>query len=355
MNKKEINMNFIPGIELNRDYYSEIIKPLLEKQFPELKYSAALIGYGSDVLGLDNKTSMDHNWGPRCVLFIDKQNYHLKEEIDIFLKYNLPFEFRSFSTNYSDPRYDQTQKMIFTKSYPINHLIDIYEVEEYFQSQLSVKNLDNVSLLEWLTFNDQILIELTSGEIFYDGLQKLTKLQENLRFYPTDILRLKLASLWLSISNEEAFIGRCIELNDSIGLKLIISRIVSSIMKISFYLDYKYIPYSKWFGSLFEKTSNAKVLSPKIQSLLGENDKSKVQEKICDLYENLILLHNKRNKLPTIENKIQGYFGRPYKVIFAETIVEKLMNSIEEQSLKKIDLNKVALDIKLESIDFTEF
>ena len=41
---------FIPGIQLNQLFYNEAVKPILASAFPGLHYSAALIGYGSDVL-----------------------------------------------------------------------------------------------------------------------------------------------------------------------------------------------------------------------------------------------------------------------------------------------------------------
>jgi hypothetical protein len=43
--------SFIPGLELNQLYYNEVVGPILAAEFPELAYSSALIGYGSDVLG----------------------------------------------------------------------------------------------------------------------------------------------------------------------------------------------------------------------------------------------------------------------------------------------------------------
>lgn len=46
--------------------------------FKSLPYSAAFMGYGSTVLGVDNKTSMDHNWGPRCIIFLSNDNIKYK-------------------------------------------------------------------------------------------------------------------------------------------------------------------------------------------------------------------------------------------------------------------------------------
>ncbi|MHA1654890.1 MAG: hypothetical protein ACTSWT_00045 [Candidatus Heimdallarchaeota archaeon] len=66
---------FIPGLELNRRFYNEIVKPILKKNYPNLSYSVARIGFGSDVLGFDTERSTDHDWGPRLELFLEKKEY----------------------------------------------------------------------------------------------------------------------------------------------------------------------------------------------------------------------------------------------------------------------------------------
>ena len=44
---------FIKGLELSELFYEQAVKPILAKSFPDLTYSAALIGRGSEVLGFD--------------------------------------------------------------------------------------------------------------------------------------------------------------------------------------------------------------------------------------------------------------------------------------------------------------
>ncbi len=46
---------FIPGVQLNEMFYREAVAPILAGAFPDLRYSAALIGHGSDVLGFDSE------------------------------------------------------------------------------------------------------------------------------------------------------------------------------------------------------------------------------------------------------------------------------------------------------------
>ena len=93
---------FISGLELNESFYQEVIKPILESNFSGLKYSAALIGYGSDVLSFDTFTSTDHEWGPRLLLFLSETDYEKhRAEIDNTLSEKLPYKFKGFSTNFS--------------------------------------------------------------------------------------------------------------------------------------------------------------------------------------------------------------------------------------------------------------
>ena len=51
---------FIPGLALSSAFYTEIVAPILADAYPRLRYSAALIGYGSEVLGYDTARSTDH-------------------------------------------------------------------------------------------------------------------------------------------------------------------------------------------------------------------------------------------------------------------------------------------------------
>lgn len=51
---------FIKGRALSEGFFFDAAKPLLDAHFPDLVYSAGLLGFGSDVLGYDDSTSTDH-------------------------------------------------------------------------------------------------------------------------------------------------------------------------------------------------------------------------------------------------------------------------------------------------------
>jgi len=62
-----VGTEWIPGLELSRGFYHDVVRPLLG----DVRHSAGLLGWGSDVLGYDTARSTDHGWGPRLLVFVD--------------------------------------------------------------------------------------------------------------------------------------------------------------------------------------------------------------------------------------------------------------------------------------------
>ena len=84
---------FIPGRELAQAFYVEVVAPLVA----DVPHSAALLGWGSDVVGFDTERSTDHGWGPRLQLFVaDDDVADLRSRIDR----GLPDEFRGWPTRF---------------------------------------------------------------------------------------------------------------------------------------------------------------------------------------------------------------------------------------------------------------
>jgi len=345
-------MKFIPGLELNQRFYSEIVKPLLKQFDPGLNYSACLIGYGSDVLGFDNATSMDHNWGPRMQIFVQKKDTGRIETIRQYLRDHLPGEFLGLPTNFSVKGPDGTQRMELSTTKEVNHLIEVYDLDDYL-TEIFHKDVAELSNLDWLCITEQKLVELTSGCVFYDGLNRLNQVRSALRYYPRDVKLIKLAAYWDCVSNEEAFVGRAVEFDDLLGEKVIAARIVNTMLKSCVVVKETYIPYSKWFTRKFEE-----LILPEIKAMavstLTENDPQKIEECLANLYLEILRMQNSSVGLPKIEREISNYYKRPYKVIMASEIVDVLRKAIIDEQLKHLDLRLVGIDNKVDANDFTD-
>jgi hypothetical protein len=344
-------MEFVPGLKLNEQYFLQVVKPLLNDFDADLAYSACLIGYGSDVLGFDNPTSMDHNWGPRGQIFLSRQDAAKIGEIDLYLRSRLPLEFAGFPTNYSEKGPDGTQHMLPIRDGPVNHLIEFYTYEDYFY-EIFGEALEPRSNLDWLKVPEQRLVEVTSGKVFHDGLGRLNTIREKLCYYPREVQLIKLAAYWHWIENEEAFVGRMTEMDDLLGSKLIAARITSTLLKICFVVKGNYIPYSKWFSRGFDELGLAAVKAGAMTVLRADEPKA-IETHLAALYLEVLKLQNECGRFPRVEKRIQKYYQRPYQVIRAGEIVEALRTEVTDLALHNLDLMLVAIDNKLDGLDFT--
>ncbi len=163
---------FIKGLELCEGFFNEYAKPIIDEYFPNLQYSAGLIGYGSDVLGYDDAVSRDHMWGPRFYMFLSKKDIDKKDEIFNKFAENLPYEYMGYSVNFteSDPNDCGVQHPQFIDSGKVNPLIFIQTFDKFLIDEIGTADLDNISYLDWLAISEHRLLSLVSGKLFVDRL-----------------------------------------------------------------------------------------------------------------------------------------------------------------------------------------
>lgn len=129
-----VKTDFIPGLELCALFYSEIIKPILDLDFPGTLYSAALIGAGSEVLGFDTEMSRDHDWGPRVKLFFNEDDFAVKaKQIEALIKGNLPNQCRDHPVQWAidGPIGNPCVELLTIRNFFLNYLnFDIHAEPE---------------------------------------------------------------------------------------------------------------------------------------------------------------------------------------------------------------------------------
>jgi len=125
------------GLELCECLYVEAVEPILEEHFPDVAYSAARLGPGSDVLGFDTPQSMDHDWGPRLTLFLNEADHErYRDEIDRVLRQKLPREIRGYPTDFGLHE-DGTSVMRAGADGPVTHHVTIHTVRAFFGRYLN--------------------------------------------------------------------------------------------------------------------------------------------------------------------------------------------------------------------------
>ena len=343
---------FIPGLKLCELFYEKEVRPILSKEFPTLRYSAAVIGWGSEVLGFDTPISRDHHWGPRVLLFLNNQDYsRLKHEISQTLSDNLPYEFLGYSTSYSEPEFNGVRNAITIKRGPVNHMVNIFTVKSFFKARLGFDPSKKIGVTEWLTFPQQRLLELVSGEVYHDGLGQLHKLRQKLKFYPTDVWLYMLSAQWKRISQEEAFVGRTGDVGDELGSRVMAGRMVREIMKLAFLMEKEYAPYSKWLGTAFSRLKIATKLKPVLEKVLLANTWKARARKLAHAYSIVAKQHNTLRITKPLPTKATKYYGRPYLVIHGDTFASSIKEAIRDPKIRRIPANVGSIDQFIDSHD----
>ena len=255
--------DFIPGLQLSEALYREAVAPILAREFPRLPYSAARIGTGSDVLGFDTVRSTDHEWGPRLLLFLSEADAatHGPAIVET-LRHTLPREIRGYPTNFGPTDEAGVSVLQPIESGPVEHKVEVTTLPRFLQERLGITSAQELDVLDWLTFSEQALLEVTAGALFHDGLGTLAEARDLLAYYPHDIWLYLLAAQWARISQQEPFVGRTGEVGDELGSALIAADLVQDVMRLGFLMERRYAPYSKWFGSAFAQLGCAARLTP---------------------------------------------------------------------------------------------
>ena len=346
---------FIPGLKLCELFYQDQVRPILNEEFPNLRYSAAVIGWGSEVLELDTAMSRDHHWGPRVLLFLTPQDdSKLKHRISQSLSNNLPYEFMGYSTSFSKPERNGVRLPVKIKRGPVNHMVQIFTLKSFFEARLNFYPSKKIKVTDWLTFPQQRLLEIVSGKVYHDGLGELQKIRAKLEFYPRDVWLYLLAAQWTKISQEEAFVGRTGDVGDELGSQVVAARLVREIMKLAFLMEKKYAPYSKWLGTAFGKLKIGNKMTPVLRDVLLAKTWNTRERKLAQAYSIVARQHNALKITKPLPTKVTKYFGRPYLVIHGDAFASAIREAIRDPKVKSITPNVGSIDQFVDSTDVLE-
>lgn len=329
---------FIPGKKLSGLFYEQAVRPLIDRITPDLRYAAALIGDGSEVLGYDDRISGDHDWGPRLTLFLTEADIaKSRERIHDYLANNLPFEFMGYPTNFGepDPEDNGTRLLKTALQYPINHRVEIFTVRDYIKKYLDFDIADHLTAIDWLTIPHCKLLGLARAEIFRDQIG-LRDILLRFEFYPHDLWLYMLACGWKRIEQEEHLLGRADQVGDSLGAGLIAARLVRDIVRLVFLMRKQYPPYPKWLGTAFGNLENTGELQCYLDAVLNAAAYTEREQNLCAAYSLLVKLHNDLNLTEPLSDDVSNFFNRPFKVINAGRIVTSLIKQIKVEEVRRL-------------------
>ena len=305
-------MAFIPGIELARRFYAEAVRPLLDRQFPGLPHTAALIGPGSEVLGYDTARSTDHDWGPRVQLFLSPE--HRPQLTELFAE-RLPDAFAGWHRE---------------------RPVELLDLGELCVGRLGFDPRRGVRTHDWLTTPAQRFAEMTAGAVFHDDAGELTEVREALRWYPDDVWRFVLAGQWQRIGQEEPFVGRCGDVGDELGSAIVAARLARDVMRLCLLMQRRYPPYSKWLGTAFARLPGIGTVHEGLTAAIRAARPADRQAGLCQAYEAAAARHNALGLTRPLDPTVRPFHDRPFLVLDAGRFATALQSTITDPALRSL-------------------
>ena len=317
---------FIPGLRLAGEYYTEVVRPLLDEQFPAVGYAAALVGQGSEVLGFDTGRSVDHDWGPRLQVFLADDDQSRAGQVTAVLAGRLPATFRGYPVAFAvtgEPG-----------GGPARHRVEVTGLGGWLSRQLGFDPRHGVSVRDWLATPSQRLAEVTGGAVFHDGPGELTGVRDALSWYPRDLWLYVLRCQWQRISQEEPFPGRCAEAGDDLGSAVVTARLVRDLMRLWLLMNRRYPPYSKWLGTAFSRVPGTATLAANLSAALAATNWRDREPPLCRAYVIAAEAHNTLGLTEPLGTGTRPFYDRPYQVIGAERFAAALLEAISDPAIR---------------------
>lgn len=310
------------GAELARRFFAGVVEPLLSRALPGLGYAAARLGSGSDVLGLDDQMSRDHDWGCRLTLLVDQDARDQVPRISRMLEEGLPERFGEFPVRFP-----------VTWDSSVCHKIEVATVADFAASRLGVDPTAGLSVLDWLSVTGQSVLEVTAGPVFTDRTRTLAAVRALLAWYPPDVERYVLAAGWQRLCRSLPMVGRTAEAGDELGSRLLSTGLAGDLLWLAFTLSQRWAPYAKWRGTAFRSLPVAARLGPLLDAAAapGWRERENALASACEL----LLGVQREQGQPAPESAVIPFFDRPYRTV-DQAVPQGLLAAITDPDVARL-------------------
>ncbi|WBQ02604.1 DUF4037 domain-containing protein [Kribbella sp. CA-293567] len=309
---------FVPATTLSHGFHDEVIRPLL----PEIPYAAALVGWGSDVLGYDTERSTDHDWGPRLHVFVDA---HEVDRVTELIEPALPKQYKGHPVQYGSDTVT-----------PV-HRITVTTVDGWLEEHLGVHNGRHLSLEDWLVTPQQKLLGVVAGAVYADD-GRLQVVRDALRWYPDDPWLWMLACQWSRVAQEEPFVQRTSEVGDELGSRIVAARLVRDLMRLALLMERAYAPYTKWLGTAFARLGHPDGLDRDLDQALAAHALPQREHALTTAYEKVARRHNALALTAPVDPSPRPFHDRPALILDAGRFEQACLDRVSDQRLKDLGL-----------------
>lgn len=299
-------------------------------------HAAGRLGSGSDVLGLDDDISRDHDWGLRLTVLVEDDA--VAADVRSRLDADLPEEFAGLPTRFPTS-WDPTP----------THKVEVATTNAFVRSRLGVLPDELDDPRPWLRLTGQSILEVTAGPVFVDTPGRITAVRERLAWYPHDVWLYVLASGWRRIAQELPFVGRTAERGDDLGSRVVAARLARDLMHLCFLVERTWPPYPKWFGTRFGQLGLAAAVGPALTAALGATE---WRSREAGLLDAIAHVHERQRAagLPSVDTPVVPFWDRPYRSI-EENLVVVLTEAITDPAVAALPPGVGSVEQWVDNVD----
>lgn len=220
------------GMDICREYYQEIVRPMLQTKFSDYvgQIAVGLVGEGSDCFGFDDEISRDHDWGPDCCLWLTDELYEQIGE-ELIKDYDaLPKEFKGYHRTGSEQGKGRR---------------GVLRISDFYQRILGTSDLVQ---LDYGSVPDYALACACNGEVFVDELGEFSRIRRKLQEgYPQNVLYLRIAQAAATFSqNGQYNYQRMMERGEKMSADGMLFEAIRQAQILWHYIRGTYPVHDKW-------------------------------------------------------------------------------------------------------------
>ncbi len=305
--------SFVPGLEVSRAFHQDVVAPLVGEP-----HAAALLGAGSEVLGLDTARSTDHDWAPRCQVFVDEQRV---EPLRLLLDERLPRTYAGWPLAAA------------RDGGPAYHRVEVHTLGAWVDGELGWPAADRApTTLDWLVSPQTRLAGITHGAVFADPDGSLGALRRRLAWYPDDVWWWLVACQWRRLAQEEPFVQRTAEVGDDLGSAVVTGRLVRDCLRLGLLLARRHAPYTKWLGTAAAALPDPEGLRPALAAAVTAASAGDREEALGRAYRVLGVRFN-RLAGTEVDPSLRPFHDRPARVLGADRFTAAALARVGDPGL----------------------
>lgn len=310
---------FVSGQALCRSFYAGVVAPAVR-----VPHAAALLGPGSDVLGYDTERSTDHDWGPRCQVFVEQPDLGAARAQVLAA---LPSSFRGRPVAIGRDGEPPAPQVVVTT------------LPAWARAEIGWDlGARDPSPVDWLLIPQTRLLGITRGAVFADPRGDLAHLRRRLAWYPDPVWWWLIACQWQRLAQEEPFVQRTDEVGDQLGSAVLAGRLVRDCMRLALLIDRRYAPYGKWLGTAFAAVADPEGLGSCLIGAVTAVAMPRREAALGRAYEILAGRFNDLTPGAGLDTSLRPFHDRPAKVLGAGRFAAAALAHVNDPVLRRLPL-----------------